>query len=183
MKSVFKPLLLTGLLATVGFSALAQGPAQSPGGMMDQHAGMQHTGADDQGRHHMTPVRMQEHMARRQTELKAQLKLSPAQEGAWTAYAAATQPPAGMMSQRPDRAELDKLATPERIDKMKSLRAQQMASMTAAMDKRDEATKVFYATLTPEQKKTFDASTTRQHRHEGRRGDHGDHKGTNLPKS
>lgn len=175
MESVFKPLLLTGLLATMGFSALAQAPAQPHGDMMGKDAVMQH-----EGRHRMTPARMQEHMARRQAALKAQLKLAPNQEGAWTAYTAAMKPPAGMPGQRPDRAELDQLPTPERIDKMKALRTQQMADMSAAMDQRDEATKAFYATLTPEQKKVFDASTTRHH---GRRGGPRDDKSAGQPKS
>jgi Spy/CpxP family protein refolding chaperone len=54
-------------------------------------------------------------------------------------------------------ADMAKLTTPERIDKMKALGAQHMAEMTAAMDKRAEATKAFYAVLTPEQQKVFDA--------------------------
>jgi Spy/CpxP family protein refolding chaperone len=40
---------------------------------------------------------------------------------------------------------------------MKALHAERMAEMTAAMDKRAEATKTFYAALTPEQQKVFDA--------------------------
>jgi Spy/CpxP family protein refolding chaperone len=43
-----------------------------------------------------------------------------------------------------------------------------MAEMNAAMDKRGEATKAFYAALTPEQQKTFDA----EHRKHGPRGGH-----------
>jgi protein CpxP len=183
MKSVFKPLLLGGLLATMGFAALAQAPAPLRGHMMGQDAVMQHAGMGFEGRQHMTPVKMQEHMAGRQAELKAQLKLTPTQESAWTTYTSAMKPPAGMLGQRPDRAELDKLSTPERIDKMKTLRAQRMADMTAALDKRDDATKAFYATLTPEQKKTFDASTTRRHGHAGRRGGPAIDQGMAQPKS
>jgi Zn-finger nucleic acid-binding protein len=57
----------------------------------------------------------------------------------------------------PDRAEIDKLTTPERLDKMRELRKQR----DAQMDKRDEATRTFYATLSAEQKKIFDANTAR----------------------
>jgi protein CpxP len=39
------------------------------------------------------------------------------------------------------------------------------------MDKRADATKIFYAALSPEQKKTFDAETARR----GHRGGYGHH--------
>jgi hypothetical protein len=60
-----------------------------------------------------------------------------------------------------NHADMEKLSTPERIDKMRSERAQHMADMNTAMDKRDEATKTFYATLSAEQKKVFDAEHSR----------------------
>ena len=59
--------------------------------------------------------------------------------------------------QRPERGEFAKLTTPERIDRMRALRAQR----NAEMDKRMDATKGFYAVLTAEQKKTFDAESLR----------------------
>jgi hypothetical protein len=105
--------------------------------------------------------RMQQRMAERQAQLKQKLQLTPAQEGAWTAYVAAMQPPANM--QRVDRAEFAKLTTPERIDRMRALRTAHQAEM----DKRGEATKTFYTALTAEQKKVFDAESLR-----GRRGGH-----------
>jgi periplasmic protein CpxP/Spy len=58
---------------------------------------------------------------------------------------------------------MDKLTTPQRIDKMREMRTQRMA----AMDKRMDATKTFYAALSPEQQKTFDAE------HKMRGGRHG----------
>lgn len=154
MKSVFKPLLLTGLLATLGFTVFAQG--MGPGGyphhgdMMGQGDSWQHHGA-----RRADPAKIQAWVAKRQAALKAKLKLTPAQEGAWTTYTAAMTPPASISGGFPDRAELEKLSTPERIDKMKALRTQR----DAAMDKRADATKAFYAVLTPEQKKVFDAGT------------------------
>lgn len=63
------------------------------------------------------------------------------------------------------------LSTPERIDKMRALRSQHMTERTSAMDKRDEATKVFYAALNADQKKTFDTEHARIGRH------HGPHRG------
>ncbi len=168
MKAIFKPLLLAGLLAGAGFAALAQGPMG--GGdcpMMDGGAmqgGMRHErmGA-------MDPAKMQSMMDKRSADLKAKLKLTPAQETGWTAFTAAIKPSADMMAKRPDHAEMAKLPTPERIDKMKALHTQRMSDMTAAMDKRGEATKTFYATLTPEQQKVFDANTMPQQRSQGGR--------------
>lgn len=173
MKSVFKPLLLAGLLATAGFSVLAKAPAADDcAGMMGMHGGMSHghMGQRDGSR-------MQAHMDKRHAALKAQLKLTPAQEGAWTSYIAAMKPPADMMGQRPDYAELAKLPTPERIDKMKALRTERMNAMNAAMDQHADATKAFYATLTPEQQKVFDANAMRPQRGGARMGGQRDGKG------
>ena len=171
MKSVFKPqvslnsLVLAGLLAMAGSSAMAQGtPSTAPVAASQAAAGHdQHMGRHD-------PAKMQAWIAKRQAELKAKLKITPAQEGAWTSYTTAMQPPANM-GQRPkpeQRAEFDKLTTPERIDKMRSMRTQRMTEMNAAMDKRGEATKAFYAALSPEQQKTFDAEHRKMGQHDGR---------------
>jgi protein CpxP len=152
MKSIFKPVLLVGLLAVAGFSVFAQ-PAGHP-----MHEGM---GPDRMER--MNPARMQAWMDKRNAVLKTQLKLSAAQEAGWSTYVAAMKPPADLMNKRSEHAELEKLPTPERIDKMKTLHAQHMVDMSAAMDKRGDATKTFYTTLTPEQKKVFDESAQSHH--------------------
>ena len=171
-------LVLAGLLATAGASAMAQAPAAPP-------AGTPPAGMHGERMGHRDPAKMQAMIAKRQADLKAKLKITPAQEGAWTAFTAAMQPPAGGMGPggaRPtpeQRAEFDKLTTPERIDKMRAMRVQHMTEMTAAMDKRGEATKTFYAALTPEQQKVFDA----EHAKRGP-GHHGgpDHQGGPGPK-
>lgn len=170
MKSVFKPILLAGLLATAGFAAFSQAPAGGDRGPMMGAGSPMHEGYRHDRMGQRDPAKMQAWMDKRNTELKAKLKLTPAQEGAWTTYTAAMKPPADLIAKRPDRAELDKLSTPERIDKMKALRTQHMTDMTVAMDKRGEATKAFYATLTPEQQKVFDTSASRHHGRDGRKG-------------
>lgn len=119
--------------------------------------------------------RMAERHASRMAELKTQLKITPAQEGAWNNFAAAMQPKPP--AQRPDRAEFDKLTTPQRIDRMQALHAEHAAEMKA----RGDATKAFYAQLTPEQQKAFDQRALRGGKrghggahhdgHHGRRGD------------
>jgi hypothetical protein len=109
-------------------------------------------------------ARMQERMARRFTELKQKLQITPAQEGAWNTFVAAMQP---AQHQRGDRAQFEQMTTPERIDRMRALRAEHIAEM----DRRGDATKTFYATLTAEQKRVFDQESLRMFR--GARGEHG----------
>lgn len=157
MSHIHHRIVLAGLLATIGFAAAAQTPSTPPAGPAPR--------AQSWG--HMDPAKMQAYMSKRLAALKEKLKLTAAQDGAWTTYAAAMQPPANMT--RPNRAEFDKLSTPERIDKMRTLRTQRIAEM----DKRADATKTFYAALSPEQQKLFDANTMRHGHHGGHGGMHG----------
>jgi len=156
MKTGLKLSLLGALLVAAGF-AYSQGPM---GGQCDGMAGMQGM----QGMRHdrmgkMDPARMQAMIDKRNANLKNQLKITADQQAAWRAYTDAMKPGAAMQNhQRPDPAEMAKLSTPERLDKMQTLRAQHMAEMSAAMDKRAQATKALYAVLTPEQQKLFDAA-------------------------
>ena len=178
MKLSSKHLLLATLMATCGFAAMAQNTtptAPAAGGQPQMHDRM-HRG-DHSGMRERMFGNHQERMAKRQAELKAKLKITPAQEGAWTTFTAAMKPPAGgMMGMRHDpkvKADMDKLTTPERIDKMRTLRAERMTTMNAEMDKRGAATKAFYAVLSSEQKAVFDAITPHGGRHGGMGGDHG----------
>jgi hypothetical protein len=153
MKSVFKRVLLSSVLAGAGFAALAQGMGGPMGG--PPHEGM------PAGMHQPDPAKMQAWVAKRLTALKAKLKITADQEGAWATFTAAMKPPVNM-GQHPNREEWQNLTTPERIDKMRAARSVRQAEM----DKRADAVKAFYGTLTPEQKKIFDA----QHMRHGRRG-------------
>ena len=176
MKSVRQPftnlnrLVVAALLATAGVSAIAQtAPAGAPSAPTTASQPAGHAG-DRMGRH--DPAKMQAMMAKRQADMKARLNITPAQEGAWASFTAAMQPPANMGG-RPtaeQRAEFDKLTTPERIDKMRALRTERMAQMSTAMDKRGEATKTLYAALSPEQQKVFDAEHKKYGPHGGRGG-------------
>jgi len=156
MKTPFKSLAIAALLATAGFAAYSQSPT-----MMGDHNAIMNEGR----MHKMDPAKMDALVAKHHAELKAKLKITPAQEAAWASFTEAMKPSTKMQETRPDRAELEKLTTPERIDKMKMLRTKHMNDMNAAMDKRDEATKTFYTTLSAEQKKTFDAEHARMGEH------------------
>ena len=111
--------------------------------------------------------RRQAYMAQRADAFKAQLQLTAAQEPAWAAFTAAMQP--GERPARLGRADMEKLTTPERIDRMRALRAQQAAEA----DRRGEATKTLYAALTPEQQKTFDFRGQNMRGKGGQRGECG----------
>lgn len=148
MKMRIHSVLLAGLLASASLLAFAQ--ADDMGSHM--------------GRHHMDPEKIEQMHAKHLAELKGKLKLTPEQESAWTTFSAAIQPSGDGMKPA-DMAEIDKLSTPERIDKMHALRKEHMAAMDKAMDQREQATKTFYAVLTAEQKKVFDAEHAR-HAHQ-----------------
>jgi Spy/CpxP family protein refolding chaperone len=155
--------------AALAGAALAQAPSAGPAPTGPGQA---------QGeRHHAHGAQDKERGAkgfeRRMAELKSKLQLTPAQEGAWTTFAEAMRP--NPAAKRPDHDAMMKLPTPERIDQMRALHQQHAAQM----DQRGEATKTFYATLTPEQKKRFDDQTARMMaRRGGMGGDHDHHNGS-----
>lgn len=115
--------------------------------------------------------RMHAHRAKRLAELKTKLAITPAREGAWASFTAASQPPA-TPPQRLDRAEFAKLTTPQRLDRMQAGQAERSAMFA----KRADATRAFYAALNADQQKTFDAETV----HFGHGGP-GDHHGPRGP--
>jgi hypothetical protein len=97
--------------------------------------------------------------------LKEKLKLASGQEAAWDAFAAALQsgPRHPGMDHGAMRAELEKLTTPQRLDRL-----QAMAEMRRArMAERAEAIKTFYAQLSPEQQGVFDAEAFSGRGHRG----------------
>lgn len=158
-------LTATALLAALALPALAQpaapdaaasAPAPTAAPQAGHHPAMRGERGDAM-RHRMDNVHA--HRAERMAELKTRLHLSAAQEPAWTQFTTALQP-----GERPARlgpTDMGKLTTPERIDRMRALRAQHAAEA----DRRGEAVKTFYASLNPEQQKTFDAQRPHHPRH------------------
>jgi periplasmic protein CpxP/Spy len=142
MMTTFRKRLLVGMVAlglgAGSFAAYADKPDCGPMG-----------GRAPYGEHGMSGERMKERMEKRLTELHDKLKLNATQENAWRTYVTKVKPtdfPA-----RPDRAELDKLTAPERMERMHSL----MQAGEKRMAEHVAATKEFYAVLTPEQQKIF----------------------------
>lgn len=171
MKSVHQHLLTAALLATFGLAAVAQTTMPAPAGPGGRGAPeMQaHRGGGDPARMEQRRARMQERIAKRMEAFKQKLQINAGQEGAWSAWTSALKPSGPM--QRPNRAEMAQLTTPERIDRMRARRAERMAEM----DKRMDATKTFYAALNAEQKKVFDAESMRFLRRGGGKGHRGHH--------
>lgn len=145
-----KPFLMAALMAVAAASAQAQMPASGEASAQADGAARQKTASHD-GKAGRCHARMAERHAKRMAELKERLKISPAQEDAWNQFASAMQPPAPP-AQRPDRAEFERLTTPERLDRMQAMQAEHQTRMAA----RNQAIKNFYAQLTPEQQKAFD---------------------------
>ena len=144
MNTVRKQLAVAGLLAGLGFAAFAQPQQPMPmqPGQGQPHM-MMHGG--DHGQ------MMQERMARRLNDLKQQLQITAAQEGAWNNWTQSMRPAANR-PQRPNFVEMARMTTPQRIDRMRELRNQR----NAEHDRRADATKAFYAQLSAQQQKVFD---------------------------
>ena len=153
----------TALLAALALPALAQNAPLPAAGENSAPTAQQRQPRDPARMREQMQQRMEKRHERHLADLQARLQLTPAQQGAWADFAQAMQPP-----KRPamDRQAMDQLTTPERIDRMRTLRAERAAEA----DRRGDATKAFYASLTPAQQKTFDQHTLRQHREGGRRG-------------
>ncbi|MBY4599092.1 Spy/CpxP family protein refolding chaperone [bacterium BD-1] len=180
-----KRLFLAGLLAaSLGVAAVAQPPLTPPNANQPAAGEASAQPATGERRGYMKSERSEQKMAERHTQrmgaLKEKLKLTPAQESAWNSYTAAMQPPARGARPTMDRAAFEKLSTPERIDRMQALQQERQG----AMRQRGDAVKSFYAQLTPEQKKTFDAESLR-HGPRGHRGfgHHGHHGGPGMHRS
>ncbi|WP_229507245.1 Spy/CpxP family protein refolding chaperone [Pseudoduganella rivuli] len=100
-----------------------------------------------------------EMVAKHQAALHDKLKLTAAQEPAWKTFVAAVTPT--LPTTPVDHAAAASMTTPERLDQHLAMAKQHLAKM----ETRVAATKVFYAQLTPEQQKTFDAEAARMHHH------------------
>lgn len=146
MKSIRTTLIATALMVGLTGLALAQN-SMAP--------------ADNTRAGHMEKMREHkiEHKSERHTQrlakLKSKLNLQAAQEPAWNTFTQSMQHPARMA--RPERASLEKMTTPERLDMMQAMKAQR----DAHMQQRAEATRAFYASLNAEQKQVFDQETAR----------------------
>ena len=105
--------------------------------------------------------RMQAGMEKHRHQLHEKLKLTPQQEPAWKAFTEATKPQHDqkMMQSRADHQAMAAMSAPARMEKMLERSKERLARMQQHLD----ALKSFYAVLTPEQQKIFDASHQGMH--------------------
>lgn len=147
---------LRGVLAALALTFLSA-PA------MAQDAAARH----EHGEQHMHAM-MEKHRAEMIRDLHTILKLRPNQEAAFTAFEASMKPLAHADDMdKPSEA----MTTPQRLDKMLAV----MEEHTDRMRKHVEATKAFYAVLSPDQQQSFDATMRMRHEreeHGGRMGEH-----------
>lgn len=151
MKLIRNPLIAAGLI--LGLSALAMAQTSTPNSTPASASTPAQATAQPKDKMHAS---MQAKHAQRFASLKSKLQLDAAQENTWLSFTQAMQMHTPSAT-RPDRAAMEKLTTPERLDLMHAHKAQRDAEMF----KRTEATKSFYASLTPYQKKVFDSETAR----------------------
>jgi periplasmic protein CpxP/Spy len=121
--------------------------------------------------HMRDPAERRAHMAE---HISTVLQLQPSQQAALAAYLDALKPPGDLKDhmQRPDADEAH-LPAPERMDHMLAHIDAMRAHLVAAT----EATKLFYAQLSPSQQRAFDDLAPMMLHHMGGHGGmgHGDH--------
>ena len=130
---------------------------------------------------------MHEHMEAHVRALHDILNIRPDQEAAWKAFTASMVPPPHPDMDHHGDGHETAMTTPERLDHM----AAEMAEHQAAFQRHAEAVKRFYAVLSPQQQKAFDAiSKMMMHGmmghggpmgHHGMGMEHGEHEGPPPP--
>ncbi|BEV14626.1 Spy/CpxP family protein refolding chaperone [Herbaspirillum sp. DW155] len=148
-------------ISAVTLSAFAQMPAGGQGGPLG------HSPSPEQ------IARFEQMRAKHQAELHDKLKITASQEAAWKLFLDKTKPVPFDQAGRPSKDEWAKLSTPERLDKQLDM----MRKREAFAEQRIAATKEFYATLSPEQQKIFDAEHARMERHRHQMMEHMRHDG------
>src|SRR5580658_10148738 len=152
--------LLAGLVLPLGLAtaSLAQDAPPAP------------PAADTAGMHHERMRDPAERRAHRAEHISTVLQLEPSQQAALAAYLDALKPP-GDMKDHTRRADADEghLPAPERMDHMLAHIDAMRAHLVVATD----ATKRFYAQLTPSQQKAFDDLAPMMMHHMGGRGGRG----------
>ncbi len=142
--------------------AFAQTPPPPAGGPADREAHREHW-----------REAMQAHRAAEAKDLHTILNIHPDQEAAFAAFEASMTPPARDRRKgegwKGDRAAEANLTTPQKLDRLQA----KMTEHLARLQQHIAAVKTFYAALSPEQQRVFDAL----HRSHGGWGGHGRHGG------
>lgn len=123
----------------IGFSTAAF--AQPSSGHYDGTAG---------GHELENPEQFAQRVARKQSALREALKLRKEQEPAWLQFTEQTRPTPPMTL--PEKSQMAKLSAPERMEQMLATMREGEQRLQVRLD----ATKAFYAVLTPAQQNLFD---------------------------
>ena len=142
---------LAAVAMTAASSVYAQSSSPSSPSSPGNMAGMNMHNPDGMDRAKMAE-KIKAGMAKHLAEMHDKLKLSAAQEPAWKTFTDAIT--SGAIPTRPDRAAMEKMTAPERMEKMLAFSKERQVRMESHL----AALKTFYATLTSEQKKIVDAS-------------------------
>lgn len=173
LKFTKKLLFVAQLALTAGLSmnAFAQNQGvQITQGPMSAHGKSNHLSKQQKSQ---VQARRAERRAKRLQELKVFLQLEGNQETAWSVFYAVMQRPI-VKPERLKPEELEKLSTPERIDKMIAVKAERDSQINQRM----AAIKTFYLSLNTQQQKVFDTHALAQFKHFGMNQEHrGDHHG------
>ena len=151
-----KPLFIAQLALAAGLSmnALAQNLGMPiPQGPMVVQGKHPHLSEQQKS---LKQAHRAEHRPKRLQELKVFLQLQGNQEAAWSSFYAVMQ----KTMVKPERLrpeELEKLSTPERIDKVMAVKAERDSQMNQRMN----AIKTFYPSLNTQQQKVFDTHAKR----------------------
>ncbi len=165
--AVSSALLLGSFLSTHSFAQAPSPSSPSQQGMQSTPSPMgmgmhPHMMGQDRMPGMMSNPKMQERREAKRAErhqkylneMKVYLQLQANQEAAWQAFSGAMKTP--MKRPAPiNTSELEKMTTPERIDKMMAVKTERDTEMTNRM----LASKTFYGSLTPSQQKVFDTHT------------------------
>jgi hypothetical protein len=157
MKKWNKYLLLS--VTALGFAAAGIGTAISAVLSPDQpewgcgYGGRGGPGMERNWHNGQLNERTKERFGQRHAALHDKLKLNAEQEAAWQNYTTATMKNLTPPNWNP--AEMAKLTAPDRMEKMLERMRERESQMTAQLN----ALKTFYATLSPEQQKIFNAET------------------------
>lgn len=145
----------------IGVTVLSLGAASFAAQAVNESDERGSTSQNCRGEHQRHGENRIEHRAQRQAKLHDMLKLSAEQEPAWKDFTASMTP--SRMGKRPDRAGLEKLSAPARMEQ----RLAMMKKVEANMQTRLAAMKTFYAALTPEQQKVLDDNMGKGRPHQG----------------
>jgi hypothetical protein len=157
--------IATAMIATANSQSAAQQGAANPGGMMGMMGpgmmspgmmGMMGPGMMAGASGSAMCIAMAGHIDGRLAYLKAELKITEAQEQLWNTYAAATRDNTNTMLARcttmMSRHNGSTVSLPDRLDQNEQL----MAAHLDAMRAMNKAIKPLYAALSDDQKKTAD---------------------------